>query len=209
VVSMACCMAGFSGLLLAGCGTTLPNGVIVRVGHLSITKQALEHQVAVEKATLGVGDGSAQAMREKALTYLIGADWLLSEASDRGLAVPGAAVQAQSDKVRKQRFPTMAAFKSFLASSGQSMSEFQFASKLELLAEKLEQFSQAQQGGPTGFEASYEKSWRAKTDCRRGYVAPGCKQYKRAPKSAASAQEVASALKPPAVTPPPPPSSAP
>ncbi len=79
------------------------------------------------------------SLKQSVLGYLISANWVLSEAAERGVKVTDAEVKKQFNQIKSQQFPTEAAFQKFLVSTGYTVSDVLLRVKLDLLSTKLQQ----------------------------------------------------------------------
>lgn len=79
------------------------------------------------------------SLKQSVLGYLISANWVLSEAAERGVKVSDAEVKKQFNQIKSQQFPTEAAFQKFLTSTGYTVSDVLLRVKLDLLSTKLQQ----------------------------------------------------------------------
>jgi foldase protein PrsA len=79
------------------------------------------------------------SLKQSVLGYLISANWVLSEAAERGVKVSDDEVKKQFNQIKNQQFPTEAAFQKFLASTGYTVSDVLLRVKLDLLSTKLQQ----------------------------------------------------------------------
>jgi len=79
------------------------------------------------------------SLKQSVLGYLISANWVLSEAAERGVKVSDSEVKKQFNQIKSQQFPTEAAFQKFLASTGYTVSDVLLRVKLDLLSTKLQQ----------------------------------------------------------------------
>ena len=79
------------------------------------------------------------SLKQSVLGYLISANWVLSEAAERGVKISDAEVKKQFNQIKSQQFPTEAAFQKFLTSTGYTVSDVLLRVKLDLLSTKLQQ----------------------------------------------------------------------
>jgi foldase protein PrsA len=79
------------------------------------------------------------SLKQSVLGYLISANWVLSEAAERGVKVSDSEVKKQFNQIKSQQFPTEAAFQKFLTSTGYTVSDVLLRVKLDLLSTKLQQ----------------------------------------------------------------------
>jgi foldase protein PrsA len=79
------------------------------------------------------------SLKQSVLGYLISANWVLSEAAERGVKISDSEVKKQFNQIKAQQFPTEAAFQKFLTSTGYTVSDVLLRVKLDLLSTKLQQ----------------------------------------------------------------------
>ena len=77
------------------------------------------------------------SLQSQVMQFLISADWVLGEASSRGVKVTDKAVVKQFGTIKAQQFPTPAAFATFLRQSGQTQSDLLLRVKLDMLSTNL------------------------------------------------------------------------
>ncbi len=123
-----------------------------------------------------------EELQQHILGILINFDWLAGESADQGIKVTDEEVKRQFTRFKHEQFRTEAAFQRFLGFTGESLSDELLIMKRNLLTEEIAQkviekkgltAQQQQQAGK-----AFVKKWTARTNCRAGYVVPGCKQYK-------------------------------
>ena len=78
-----------------------------------------------------------KGLRDQVLAFLITADWVLGEASDRGVSVTDAAVNKQFATVKAQQFPKPADLANFQKSTGQTVPDLLLRVKLDMLSAQL------------------------------------------------------------------------
>ncbi len=86
------------------------------------------------------------ALKQQVLAYLISANWVLGEASERGVKVSDAEVKKQFNQIKTQQFPKEADFQKFLASTGYTVSDLLLRVKLNTLSSKIQQKVNAEAG---------------------------------------------------------------
>jgi foldase protein PrsA len=79
------------------------------------------------------------AYKQEVLDFLISSQWVMSEASEQGVHVSESEVKKQFDTLRSQQFPKEAAFKEFLAKTGETEADLLMRVKLQLLARKIQE----------------------------------------------------------------------
>jgi foldase protein PrsA len=131
-----------------------------------------------------------QKEKLKALYFLISSDWVSGEAAELGVSLTGRALERQL-ALLKARFPSETKARRFLVGARGTTEDLRSRLTQILLMrsvqQKLEQQSQKKnltlpqrQQVLDRFGERFEKTWRARTSCRAGYVVPICRQY-RAP----------------------------
>ncbi len=78
-----------------------------------------------------------QSYLGQVMQFLISAEWVIGEANRQGIKVSDQEVASQFATIKKQQFPTAAAYSAFLASSGESLADLLLRVKLELLSTQL------------------------------------------------------------------------
>ena len=117
---------------LAGCGSTSPRRVVVRVKGVPITQPMLERWTRILAAGQQSSGVSSGVRRREALAFLISSEWLVGEAADEGLAV------SDRDSERGLRERTRgypggdAEFTQVLALKGEARADALFRIKREL-----------------------------------------------------------------------------
>jgi foldase protein PrsA len=99
------------------------------------------------------------ALKQQVLGFLISANWVIGEAGDQGVKVSDAEVQKKFNELKTQQFPKEAAFKKFLASTGQTVSDLLLRVKLNLLSQKIQQ-KISKEGGKSVTTAQIEKYYK-------------------------------------------------
>jgi foldase protein PrsA len=133
--------------VLAGCSnTTKVGGVAVQVGQAKITNAAVNHWIAV----MAVGHApqapsKLQALREKALDFLISSTWLLGEAEQDGITPSAGEVQRQVAKKQAAFTGGRAEFDEYLKLTGQTRADLELQSKTELAEAKIRQMAIAKE----------------------------------------------------------------
>ncbi len=78
-----------------------------------------------------------QSYLAQVMQFLISAEWVIGEAQKQGIKVSDQQVASQFATIKKQQFPTAAAYNAFLASSGETLADLLLRVKLELLSTQL------------------------------------------------------------------------
>jgi parvulin-like peptidyl-prolyl isomerase len=84
------------------------------------------------------GTTQYKALRDQAMGDLLDAAWIQGEASDRGITVTDSKVQEQLAQIKKQNFPTKAAFDRFLKRSGFTPYDVEQRVRLQLLSQEIQ-----------------------------------------------------------------------
>jgi foldase protein PrsA len=107
---------------------------------------ALKQQLAAllkGKATPSQAQLKAQCAQEyqsylqQVMQFLVSAEWVLGEAKKQGINVTDKQVIQQFQMIKKQQFPTDAAYQAFLKQSGETEADLLLRVKLELISTKL------------------------------------------------------------------------
>jgi hypothetical protein len=130
-----------------------------------------------------------ERVKLKAIYALIGFAWLGGKARELGLHASSAMVDRRLKEV-KRYFPSEATYMKYLASEHTSATEMRRNVRLWVLTSLVQHRVEAQAGVLGGSESrrnvallrfahQFRAQWKAKTSCRRGYVFPVCRQYRR------------------------------
>ncbi len=157
--------------------------VVATVGGVAIAKAAYEHWLAVTAALSGKSASAAsQAVKDKALGFLITEQWVLGEAAARGIAVSAADVKKRLEGIDRKQFKKSGELQKYLSKAHETTADLQQRVKLELLesaiAEKVtasKHTSAEKQAALNKLQDEFEKRWKARTSCQPGYVMEDCK----------------------------------
>lgn len=122
-----------------------------------------------------------EGLQRHVLDILITDYWLDGEGASRGLTVGDAEIKQAIDS----QFPTQAAYRRFLAITGESASDERALLHANLMATKLQQAAAAQKGvtgaarqrALAAFLRDFTARWTARTSCRPGFVVQECRQF--------------------------------
>jgi hypothetical protein len=123
------------------------------------------------------------ALKEKVLDFLISSDWVLGEGTSLGVKLTDAEVKKQFGKIKSEQFPKASEFEKFLTTSGETVSDLLLRVKLNMLSQKIQQkvvaglAARPAQAVLRAFLATFQKKWKAKTNCSLGYIVADCRQY--------------------------------
>ena len=76
--------------------------------------------------------------KQEVLGFLISSQWVLSEAQSLGVNLSDKEVKKEFEKIKGEQFPTEEAFKKFIATSGETVSDLLLRVKLQALSSKIE-----------------------------------------------------------------------
>jgi foldase protein PrsA len=139
--------AGSSAASATAAGKTAPKVVVpdpptykACIAHLEATApKPAKGQAKPTAATLKAQcEQQYASLKQQVLGYLISANWVIGEASERGVKVTDAEVEKQFNQIKSQQFPKEADFQKFLASTGYTVSDLLLRVKLDLLSSKLQ-----------------------------------------------------------------------
>ncbi len=157
-------------------------GVVAYVSHTPISKASYQHWLAIETAL-----GAAGSPAHQALGFLITSEWVLGEATARGVSVSEAEVKQRFAQLVHESFPKAGSLQKYLAKSGETEADLLARIKVELLAAKIAAKVTAGKSGDqrsallTAFENDFHAHWKSYTSCEPAYVMEDCKQYKGKP----------------------------
>lgn len=116
--------------------STLPSSTVVaNVGGHVIDKATVDHWIAIE-ARAGKSIPSNK-LRQRALDYLITAEWITGGAAEKDVHVSDREVAQQFAKLRAQQFPASSAFRQFLTTTGESVADLMLTIRMQLTSAKL------------------------------------------------------------------------
>jgi hypothetical protein len=156
-----------------------PEQLVVCIGVEPIAGATLEHWTDVaEKAEARAG--RAAATRES-MGFLISGDWVLDEARDLAVHVSELEVRHNFDHIRAQQFHTRREFRAFLHSSGQTIGDLLFRTRLNLTSERIQRHFLSGHAGAKSkaqalarFIAGFKRKWKAQTYCAAAYAVGDC-----------------------------------
>lgn len=119
------------------------------------------------------------AIRLQTLNYLITADWTIGAYAEGGIKASNQEVLRFFNEIKKQQFPSQAAFQEYLELNNRTLADELFVVHLDLLSSKLT----SSNGGKALLAKLTEagRRWTAKTDCSPGNVVQHCKQFTHEP----------------------------
>jgi phosphatidylethanolamine-binding protein (PEBP) family uncharacterized protein/uncharacterized membrane protein YgcG len=201
--------------VLAGCGggsstptsATVPSspataptkGAVSRVDAVAfvagtpIPKASYAHWLSVERAL-----GATSSPSHAALGFLITSEWMLGEATARGITVSEAEVKQRLTELEHKSFPKAGSLEKFLSKSGETEADLLARIKVELLASRIAAKIAAGKSATqrttllAGFQNNFHTHWKSLTSCNPGYVMEDCKQYKGAPEAPVSSGSASS-----------------
>ena len=122
----------------------------------------------------------------KALYFLIPYEWVAGEAAELGVHISQREV-AQRLALFEGNFPSKAALSRYMRLAKESRSTLEARMRLGLWSTRIEEALHARlhalplarrQAKLRAYGEAFEAKWRARTDCKTGYVVPLCRQYK-------------------------------
>ncbi len=102
-------------------------------------KPAKGQQPKTEAALKAECEQQYTALKQQALSYLIGVDWVFGQAEEQGIKLSDKEVQAKFNALKKQQFPKEADFQKFLASTSYTVSDLLLRVKYGLLTTKIQE----------------------------------------------------------------------
>jgi len=116
-------------------------------------------------------------LKQKTLEFLVLYQWYLGEAKEKGIKVPESEVRRNLARFIREEMPGK--FPRYLSATGMSEADALFIQRLTTYGEKVKDVILAKPN-PTEMRQAlvgFTSKWVAKTDCKPGYVYPGCSQY--------------------------------
>lgn len=193
VVLASCGGSGSHGAASAS-GDPAPGVVVATVGPYTITKAELAHWIEVGTTRqLVPGEPgqevlSSRALLEQQLRSLISYDWVIGAGAELGVGVSASSVAARYKFEVERQFSKPGSLQKYLRASRQTVADLKLLVRFELTSQRIEASvigrlgphasSQAQQQAFARFVTAWRAKWRARTDCRTGYVVQKCRQFK-------------------------------
>jgi foldase protein PrsA len=143
----ACATVVLASVILAACGGGGSDGVVARVGDAEITNATLDHWTTVllgGHAAPASAIARRQALRWRALAFLISAEWLVAEAAARRALPSELAVHRLVDEREQRSFPGgKGELREFLHVSGQTVADMELEARVGLISSRLRQLATA------------------------------------------------------------------
>jgi parvulin-like peptidyl-prolyl isomerase len=144
----------------------LIQGVPDGMGHISekdfdkaLARQASQAKL---KKTPQPGEPKYEELKEAAIKELAEAVWLKGEAEELGITVTEKEVATELANIKKQNFPTEAAYQKFLKESNFTQQEVNEILNLQIITKKIEEAAKAEAPEPTSSEiANYYEAEKA------------------------------------------------
>jgi foldase protein PrsA len=147
-------------------GPSVPSGDVAHVSDVpdeiaNISREELDRSIArldTSKKETEPGSDKYEELKEKAMTELVEGVWLRGEAEDFELTVTDKQVEDELATIKKQNFPTEAAFKKFLKQSNFTREEVNDLVELQILGREVQELVTSQTPPPSSsaIEAYYE-----------------------------------------------------
>jgi hypothetical protein len=126
-----------------------------------------------------------RSIKTQALSFLISAQWTIAEAAEQHITATDADVRHAVALARKQAYPTERDLHKYLTDRHWSLADLLYQVKLTVLVSRLLPRFEQQVKKAGGGERVYAKlalehygDIVAKTSCSKGYVVPGCKEFR-------------------------------
>lgn len=144
-------------------GPSVPSGDVAVVSHVSdefsnISKgefdKAVARQVTEAKLKSAPAPGSTkyEELKKAAMTELVEQVWLQGEAEELGVSVTDKQIEEELANIKKQSFPTEAAYQKFLKESKFTQEEVNERVKLQLLGKQIQEAINTEAGQPSTAE---------------------------------------------------------
>jgi parvulin-like peptidyl-prolyl isomerase len=152
-------------------GPSVPSGDVAHISSVpdefaNVSEEKLERSIS-RAATSGEekakkppkpGTDKYEELQEKAMTELIEGVWIRGEGEELGIEVTEKQVEDELETVKKQNFPTEAAYKKFLDESQFSQAEVNELIELQIITKEIQETVNGQAPKPSSgaIEAYYE-----------------------------------------------------
>jgi len=173
-------------LVLPGCGASKAPRAVAYVQGRGVSRLALTHWITVKRVELeSAGSGTAPSraeVQQKALEFLITADWLEGESAADGVEVSASEVSTSYRHLVDSRAGP--AFVAGMKRRGISEADELQVLRLGALAQKLRErvaldshsLGEKRVGeAVAAFVAAYRQRWKQRTTCMPGYVIAECR----------------------------------
>jgi hypothetical protein len=160
--------------------------VVACVGVQPMTHATFEHWATVAGKAEGSNPQPKGEILSQVMGFLISSDWVIGEARTLNIRLSGVAVQRRFDRIRHEQFPKAAKFKAFLRSSGQTVADLRFRTRLEMLSTRIQDHVTGQRSGSSRsralgrFVSRFQRTWKARTSCAPAYRVADCGHVPRA-----------------------------
>jgi hypothetical protein len=156
---------------------------VVVVGGAAITKSTVRHWMTA----LSLSDARKRSLRhdeaprEQALSVLITSHWMIDEARRQGLGMTRRDVDRRLAE-QEGAYTTRGEFTELLRETGRTVADLRFELEAELAFTALQQMlarEEPERGRDArkAFLARWTSRWKARTDCRVGYIVDSCRQH--------------------------------
>lgn len=116
----------------------VPPGFTECIAHLRETGTSNTSASTATEATLkSACQKKYEALRERVLNKLITNEWLIGAAKEFGIKISEAAVQKNIAKFKQRNFPTTKKLNAYLASTGQTLADLVFQTRVEFSSEGI------------------------------------------------------------------------
>jgi foldase protein PrsA len=117
------------------------------------------------------------ALKDKAETILMVYEWERQQAAAEGITISQGEVEKDLRRFRRIQTPGKDEFAHYLKYAKMNLADAQFIQRITITGTKVLEAIEKKKEPQKAFEA-FTSRWVAKTDCKPGYVVPGCRQYK-------------------------------
>jgi len=156
---------------IAACGGS-SSQIVARVGEVSITRATLEHWMRALAPQHVVPHGRDEALRQRALSFLISSQWLIGEAAAEGMRVTNAQVSRRLAE-KERSFPGgRHEFEEFLHVVARTLADQELEIRVGLASEAIRRRLSAQEASITPVEVA-----RQYQQHRAAYLVPEERAY--------------------------------
>ena len=162
----------------------LPSGAVARIDTRLVARRSYKRWFLIAAGNGRLPKPRSQrhaSLRRETMEFLIEGVWGQLEAREHGITVSRTAARRAFRRQKRQSFSTERAYRRFLKRAKATEADLLYRVKLDLLSDRLTRHVASEAGGTTGdqpvlerFIEDFDRKWRARTACARGYVITDC-----------------------------------
>jgi SurA-like N-terminal domain len=143
----------------------VPRGAVARVGDVLISRESAAHWT--QAAQRQKPCKTEERCRDRALEFLIAAQWVLQEAERLGISVTNDDVTKRFSKQKRNGFPSKRKYRAFLRRSGRTEDDLRFQVKVQLLTRGLQERARRKGLTRSAYRKRFRRRYKRQTVCLR------------------------------------------